>query len=330
MPTLLVSPVVLENHAAELQAIRDAATIGGLEIISLPPDGQATEELVESISAAFISTDLTRGGDIRRYFGAIRRAPNIEWLHIGWAGTDAPVVQELMDRGVKVSNSSGVTSEPIALTVIGAMLSLHRGFPRWNQLQREKTWLQRTPDEAPPDLRGQTMTVLGLGAIGAYIAQFAKGFGLHVIGVRRTPCGPGDPVDEWCSPDRLRDVLPRTDWLAITIPLTSATRGLIGRDALALLPRGAHILNVARGAIIDEDGLIESLRDGHIAGAYLDVFTTEPLDTASPLWEMPNVIVSPHDSSPSQGNQARAERIFLEELQRWATGQPVSRLVTER
>ncbi|HWQ29252.1 MAG TPA: D-2-hydroxyacid dehydrogenase, partial [Dehalococcoidia bacterium] len=238
--------------------------------------------------------------------------------------------QELMDRGVVVSNSSGVTSEPIALTVIGGLLALHRGFPRWFDAQRRHAWEQLPRELAPPDLRGQVLTVLGLGAIGQHIARMARVFGLHVIGVRRAPAGPDDHVDEWVPPGGLRDVLPRTNWLAITIPLTSATRHMIDAEAIALLPRGAHILNVARGAIVDEQAMIAALRSGHLAGAYLDVFETEPLPPDSPLWDLPNVIISPHDSSPSQGNDARAETIFLEELERWLRGEPPKRLVTER
>ena len=332
MPTLFVSDGVATTHAAELERLFDESRIGPCEMIVLPPGRDLMDDgAITRLEAAYVSTDLLRiDGDIRRFLGAVRRAPAITWLHIGWAGTDAPVIQELMDRGVAVSNSSGVTSEPIALTVIGAMLALHRGFPRWFEAQRRHAWEVLPRDAAPPDLRGQTMVVLGLGAIGTHIARMARGLGLHVIGVRRTRATEADQVDEWASPDRLGDVLPRADWLAITVPLTAATRQLIDRRALSLLPPGAHILNVARGAVVDEAAMIEALRSGRLAGAYLDVFETEPLPPESPLWDLPNVIVSPHDSSPSQGNGARADAIFLEELGNWLRGEPVTRLVTER
>ncbi len=330
MPRIFVSEGVAERHAGAFDRLSAISTIGPLEIFPLPTEGQVSDEDLGHLDAAFISTDLLRGDDMRRFFGAVRRAPALRWVHIGWAGTDAPVLQELMDRGVPVSNSSGVTSEPIALTVIGGMLALHRGFPRWYEAQRRHAWEQLPRGSEPPDLRGQTITVLGLGAIGQHIARMARVFGLHVIGVRRSPAGPAEHIDEWSAPAGLDDVLQRTDWLAITIPLTAATRHLIDAAALARLPRGAHLLNVARGPSVDEQALIEALRSGHIAGAYLDVFSTEPLPPDSPLWDMPNVIVSPHDSSPSQGNQARAEAMFLEELERWAQGKPPSRLVTER
>jgi phosphoglycerate dehydrogenase-like enzyme len=330
MPNLFVSRGVAQRHAGELERIAAASKNGRLEVVQLPEEGNLDEALVAALDAAFVSTDMSQSDEMRRFFGAVRRAPALQWVHIGWAGSDAPVIQELMDRGVKVSNSSGVTSEPIALTVIGAMLAFHRGFLRWADLQRRHEWAQLPRSAAPPDLRGQTMTVLGLGAIGEHVARMGRALGLHVIGVRRREAGEAEHIDEWAPPDALDRLLPRTDWLVVTVPLTGATRRMIDARALALLPRGAHILNVARGAICDEQALIEALRSGHLGGAYLDVFETEPLPPESPLWDMPNVIVSPHDSSPSAGNDARAEAIFLEELERWVNGDPLTRLVAER
>lgn len=290
-------------------------------------NGVLADEVLDSIRAAFISTDVIADARIeRRGFGTARRARNLEWLHIGFAGTDTPVFRELMDRGVAVTNSSGAASEPIATTAIAGMLALSRGFPRWAALQQRHEWRQR--QYSPPDLRGQTIVVLGLGSIGTEVARLARGFGLRVIGVRRTPAGSADGVDEWIPPDRLNEVLPRADWLALTIPLTPQTHHMIDAAALALLPEGAHILNVARGAIIDEAALIEALRSGHLGGAYLDVFEVEPLPEASPLWNLPNVIVSPHDSNVSAGNAARFDAIFAEQLELWATGKPLTRTVS--
>lgn len=332
MRGILLSEAMARRHAALLARLRDPASSDGdpVEAVLIPEgeSGVLPEAELASIRAAFISTDVV--GDLRRErrgFGTARRAPNLEWLHIGFAGTDTPIFRELMDRGVTVTNSSGAAAEPIAQSAIAGMLALNRDFPRWFDLQRRHEWKRQ--QHAPPDLRSQTMVVLGLGAIGAYIAQFARAFGLHIIGVRRTPAGPADGIDEWAPPDRLREVLPRADWLAITVPLTPLTHHLIDAAALALLPRGAHILNVARGAIIDEAALVESLRAGHLAGAYLDVFEVEPLPEQSPLWDMPNVIVSPHDSNVSSGNAARFDAIFAEQLGLWAAGKPLTRVVRE-
>lgn len=338
MPVLLLSRAIAERHSGALAALRDARPADPLEVLVLPEEADARldEASLARIDAGYFSTDMT-GADgageramARKFLGSVRRAPNVRWLHLGHAGTDDPIFQELMSRGVAVSNSSGVTAEPIALSVIGGLLALHRGFPRWYEAQRRHAWEQLPRDQAPPDLRGQTIVVVGLGAIGGHIARLAQALGLYVIGVRRREATAADHVDRWVHPDRLKEVLPAANWLALTVPLTAATRRLIDRDSLALLPDGAHILNVARGAVVDERAMIEELRSGRLGGAYLDVFETEPLPADSPLWDLPNVIVSPHDSSPSAGNPARADAVFLAELGRWLRGEPLQRLVEER
>jgi phosphoglycerate dehydrogenase-like enzyme len=332
MRGVLLSSAMAQRHAALLERLRDPAASNGdpIEVVAIPEgeSGVLPEAELASIRAAFISSDVIADPRLeRRGFGTARRAPNLEWLHIGFAGTDTPIFRELMDRGVTVTNSSGAASEPIAVTAIAGMLALSRGFPRWGDLQRRHDWQRQ--QHWPADLRGQTIVVVGLGSIGAEVARLARAFGMHVVGVRRTPAGPADGIDEWAAPDRLREVLPRADWLALTVPLTPQTYHLIDAAALALLPQGAHILNVARGAIVDEAALVESLRTGHLGGAYLDVFEVEPLPEASPLWDLPNVILSPHDSNVSAGNAARFDAIFAEQLELWATGQPLTRTVSE-
>jgi phosphoglycerate dehydrogenase-like enzyme len=331
MPSLFVSQVFAQRRATELAALSAASARGPLALVRMPTAGEVAPGALEEVEAAFVSVDMNNEtGDIRRFLVALQGAPKLRWMHIGWAGTDSPFIQAFMDRGVAVSNSSGVTSEPIALSVIAGMLAFHRGVLRWREAQLRRAWEPLPRELAPPDLRGQVMTILGLGAIGGYVAGFARALGLRVIGIRRTPATVADGVDEWLPPDRLREALPRTDWLVSAIPLTAATRHLIGREELALLPRGAHVINVSRGAIFDEVALIEALASGQLAGAYLDVFETEPLPAESPLWELPNVLISPHNSWPSAGNDARAEVVFLEELENWLQGRPISRLVTER
>lgn len=332
MRGVLLSESMARRHAALLARLRDPADANGdpVEAVLIPEgeSGILSEAELASIRAAFISSDVVEDPRReRRGFGTARRAPNLEWLHIGFAGTDTPIFRELMEKGVTVTNSSGAAAEPIAQTAIAGMLALNRGFPRWAELQRRHEWKRR--QHAPLDLRGQTMVVLGLGAIGTQVARFAHAFGLHVIGVRRTPAVSADGIDEWAPPDRLHELLPRTDWLAITLPLTPQTHHLIDAAALALLPRGAHILNVGRGPIVDEAALVDALRTGHLGGAYLDVFEVEPLPETSPLWDLPNVIVTPHDSNVSEGNAARFDAIFAEQLERWAAGQPLTRVVHE-
>jgi len=146
---------------------------------------------------------------------------------------------------------------------------------------------------------------------------------MKVIGVRRSPRG-GEPVDEMHPPARLGELLPRADWLVLCCPLTAETRALIDARMLAQLPRGARLVNISRGEVIDQPALIAALTDGRLAGAHLDVFAQEPLAADSPLWALPNVIVTPHNASASTGNAGRAARIFIANFARWARGEPLA------
>ena len=150
-----------------------------------------------------------------------------------------------------------------------------------------------------------------------------RALGLHVIGVRRSGAQPNDPVDELHAPSDLHDLLPRAHWLVLACPLTPETRGLVDAEVLARLPQGARIINIARGEVVDEPALVAALRSGHVAGAYLDVFEQEPLPADSPLWDMPNIIVTPHNAAAAAGNDQRIFEIFVQNLTRWSRGEPL-------
>ena len=322
MTVALVSPHFAHTYEAEFKA---AVAASGLEceLVLLPDDPEArlSAEDVARVDIAFFSLDifprLSRG-----FFAATAGAPNLKWMHVFNAGVDNPVFTAFIDRGIRLTTSSGSTAKPIAQTAIGGLLMLARRFPAWAESQRRHAWEPIRAD-LPPDLDSQTLVVLGVGAIGDEIARLARAIGLHVVGVRRSPLRDDDNVDEMAPPTALKEILPRADWLALACPLTPETRGIIGQAELALLPRGAHILNIARGEVIDESALIDALRSGHLAGAYLDVVATEPLPAESPLWDLPNVIISPHNSAIAQGNERRAVEYFLANLTAWAKGEPL-------
>ena len=226
-----------------------------------------------------------------------------------------------------MSNSAGDMAETIAHTAITGLLMLGRGFPRWLDAQRRHAWEKRSHAEGPRDLRGQTIVIVGLGSIGNEIGRLARAIGLRVIGVRRTPAGEGDHADEWFPPSELVNVARRADWLAVACPLTDETRGIVSAEVLAALPAGARVINISRGATIDEPAMIEALQSGHLGGAYLDVFWEEPLPPEAPFWDMPNVIVTPHNAAISCDNIARTDRSYLRNLERWVRGQPLERVV---
>jgi D-2-hydroxyacid dehydrogenase (NADP+) len=318
---IIVSKRFVERYGDDM---RRAAAEGGLELelLCLPtdPDARMGTDECNRAEMALFSYDIFPDYS-RSFFAAAQAAENLRWLHTFSAGTDHPVFQRLLQRGVRMTNSAGSTAEPIAQTLITGLLMLARNFPFWLEHQRKREWVPMQRDESPDDLRGQTMVVLGLGSIGKHTARLGQALGLHVIGVRRSPAAPGDPVDEMATPQQFLDLLPRADWLAVTAPLTDETRGIVSGEAISRLPRGARVLNVGRGEIIDEGALIEALRSGQVGGAYLDVFRQEPLPAESPLWDMPNVIITPHNSAASTGNDARGAAIFLENLTRWGLGE---------
>lgn len=319
----LTTETFLERYGDELARVSSDVGLD-LDPIRVPAD--PAERLDEAsrnrVELSFFSPDIFPDYS-RSFFSTAQGAPNLRWLHIFNAGVDTPVFQRLMQRGVRLSTSAGASAEPIAQSMIGGLLMLARNFPFWLANQRERRWQPMPPDQVPDDLRGQTIVVLGFGAIGRQVGRLAQALGLHVIGIRRRPAEPDDPVDEMLSPAQLLDVLPRAQWLAITAPLTEETRGLVGAEALSRLPHGARVMNVGRGEIVDEPALIAALRSGRIGGAYLDVFHEEPLPPESPLWDMRNVIISPHNSSVSRGNEARSCAIFFENLARWGRGEPL-------
>ena len=322
MTTLLVSHQLQARFGAQIAETAKYAGLGA-ELIALPPDPAARLADAECarVEAAFFSGDVFPDFS-RQFYSAARKAPRLKWLHVFNVGVDHPIYTEMLARGVRLTTSAGSTAAPIAQTAIMGLLALARGFPRWLHAQRRREW-DPERKQPPRDLRGQTILVLGLGKIGSEIARLARVLGLQVIGVRRGPRRADDPVDELHPPAALRGLLPRCDWLVIACPLTPETRGLVDAGLIAALPRGARIINVARGEIVAEQALIAALRSGHLAGAYLDVFETEPLPPDSPLWDMPNVLVTPHNSAAAAGNDERVLAIFLDNLGRWYRGEPL-------
>ena len=321
MTTLLLSHRVARERGAD---IARKGTVDGktVEIVALPEDREArlSDADCAGLELALFSGDIFPDGS-RQFFSTVRKAPNLKWLHVFNVGVDHPIYTEMLERGVRLTTSAGSTAQPIAQTAITALLMLSRNFPRWLAAQAAHKWEPVRGADVPRDLQGQTAVVVGLGHIGREIARIARALGLKVVGVRRSARSADDPVDELHAPEHLAELLPRADWLVLACPLTAETRGLVNAAMLARLPRHAHLINVARGEIVDEAALTAALRDKRLAGAYLDVFEQEPLPQNSPLWDMPNVIVTPHNSPAASGNDHRVLEIFLDNLGRWQRGE---------
>lgn len=260
----------------------------------------------------------------------LAEAPNLRWFQQWGAGADwllrYPQVAEL---DFVLTNASGVHAVPISEHIMAFLLSFARGFHRAMRAQIGRTW-QRGSREAVFELAGKTMVLIGVGAIGARTALLASALGMRVLGVRRDPTIDAPGVEVMYGGDQLLDVLPEADFVVLTVPLTDETRGMIGEPELQAMKPSAYIVNIGRGGTIQEQALIEALRQGWIAGAGLDVFEAEPLPEDSPLWAMDNVIVTGHYAGLTPRYDERAMAIFMDNLKRYRAGKPLCNIVDKR
>ena len=219
----------------------------------------------------------------------------------------------------------GLRLAPCTVALAG-LLALARRFPMLMAEQQSRQWIPLMGPRMPRDLPGQTATIVGWGPIGQTLGRWLQSLGLQVVAVRRrVDAAPHEPTDgvQMVSFEQLPSVWPRTDWLILACPLTDKTRQLVDARSLAALPAGAHLINVARGEVVDQEALVSALQSGHLGGAFLDVFAHEPLPADSPLWAMPHVMVTPHAAGHSDGNENRVAQMFLDNLRSWDSGQPL-------
>lgn len=275
------------------------------------------------IDVAFFSRDLYEGSSLRKpgplsdaFFRVADAAPGLRWLHVCSSGQDLPQYAHTLARGIPVTASTGVTAGPIAQTAVAAILAQSRGFDRWLASQARREWQPLSGNARPRDLASMHVLVLGAGAIGQEIGRLCSALGLRTTAVRRHP-EPLPGFDDVIGMAQLDDALPHCDWLVLALPLNAATAGIIDARRLGLLPRGARIVNVARGELVDEAALTHALVTERLAGAYLDTFAEEPLPKSSPLWSLPSVWISPHNSAASLGHEDRVVDCFAEHFQRW-------------
>ena len=292
-----------------------------IEVVRLIDGERLSPDDLERITIAFFTPDLFPNG-MRAFLGTSLRCPNLRWFQGSFAGVDNAAFQTLIERGITFTSGSGATAPAIAETVTMYLLALSRDLPGLMRDQAARTWSFRRVTE----LAGLRLGIVGFGAIGHEIARRTEALGMEVVGLRRTP-DPSDRFTTW-SDDRLGELLGWADAIVVAAPLTDETRGMFDADAFAQMKPGAWFVNVGRGAIVDEPALIDALVDGHLGGAGLDVFETEPLPADSPLWDLPNVIITPHCSGDSDPSDARAVEIVLDNFGRRTRGEPLRNLIT--
>jgi phosphoglycerate dehydrogenase-like enzyme len=252
-------------------------------------------------------------------------APRLKWIQLTSAGADRLLSSGFIEEGVTVTTVSGLHATPIGEYVLAIMLMFAKGAPTFMRAQREHRWARYMPQE----LLGKTVGIVGMGHIGGEVARLAKAFGCRVIATRRSveSAGATADCDELLPPGDLPRLLAESDFVVLAVPLTAETRGLIGETQLRQMKPSAVLINIARGPVVVEADLVRALQEGWIGGAGLDVFEREPLPEDSPLWDLENVIVSPHISGGTEIYNRRAVQIFADNLRRFLAGEPLQNVV---
>jgi phosphoglycerate dehydrogenase-like enzyme len=331
VPTAIaLTPILAARYRSrDLDVIRAAAP--GARIVTIGFDGHPDGPLDD------VEVMLRGRLPAETFDRILARAPQLRWVHSATAGVERVLTPTSRERGLVITNARGVFSRPIAEYVMLMILAAARRLPQLLELQAERTW---QPLEAR-ELRDVTVGIVGLGSIGRAVGALATAFGCRVIATRRRPDagadaadGAGDEpflgslmLDRVLPPERLPELLGESDFVVLAAPLTPDTVDLIGDAAIGQMKPGAWIINVARGELVDERALARAVRNGRIGGAVLDTFREEPLPPSSPLYELPNVILTPHTSWSSTRVLDRSVDLFCDNLRRYAAGQPLVNVV---
>jgi D-2-hydroxyacid dehydrogenase (NADP+) len=259
---------------------------------------------------------------------AVAAATRLRWVQAGTAGVSHLLYSEFRERGVALTNARA-QGVPMAEMVLAMMFAFATRLPLFIEARPRREWVAQRAVRGKFELAGQTLVILGLGDVGSTLAQKAAGIGMRVIGLRRRPELPCPGAERVVGVDRLREVLPLADHLALTLPLTQGTRHFLGAAELALVRPGTYLYNVGGGATVERQALLDALRSGRLAGAGLDVTDPDPLPPDDPLWEMPNVLLTHHTSGASPKNTERIGAIFAENLRRYLEGRPLLNLVDQ-
>lgn len=298
-----------------------AAALGALlpdhEFLQIDPRGSLGEAARAEIAIG--------GNDPERLAELLAAAPRLRWYSTITVGVEGLVAAGLASRpGLELTNNSGAYDVNLAEYALALIFAAAKRLPEYGRRQAAGEWITEL---GHTELRGATLVVHGMGSIGTETARLAAALGMHVIGVRRRPAEPPVGVARVVGPAGLAEVAAAADYLVVAAPLTDATRGSVSAAVLAGMKPTAWLVNIARGAIVDETALVAALGAGRLGGAALDVFSVEPLPREHALWSLPNVIITPHAASSSPRVAERTMAMFAENLARWKRGEPLQNLV---
>jgi phosphoglycerate dehydrogenase-like enzyme len=316
--TVLATPILGAPLSRELVARIEA--VDGVHCARIAADGRIHGDADET---AFEEAEVLLLGSVPASVldHVVSRSPRLRWIHSASAGVDRVTTAAVRERGLIVTNARGVFSRPIAEYVVMMSLAIARRLPQLLELQRERTWQPLRGRE----LSELTIGIVGYGSIGVEIAELLRPFGCRIVATRRHPeRGTADaPNVELFGLGDLAEVLRESDIVVVAAPLTDQTAGLIGAEQLAEMREDAWLINIARGRLIDEIALRRALGSGWIGGAVLDVFSEEPLAPDSPLYDTPNLVITPHTSWASEKVAERSVDLFTENLRAFRSGEPM-------
>ncbi|BDS06681.1 hypothetical protein NT6N_17210 [Oceaniferula spumae] len=263
----------------------------------------------------------------------LAKATNLRWVQVPSAGVDRYLgIKPLIENDdIVMTNARGVHGPAIADHAMAMLLTLTRNLQHYAEMQKQGKWNRRGGGTSQSiALQGKTMLVVGLGGIGSEIAQRANGFGMNVIGTRRSDKPSPDYITKVGKPKDLLAMLPEADVVALAVPLTDETKDLLDAKAFAAMKKGAYLINIARGKVVNTEAMMQSLKSGKLAGACLDVTDPEPLLADHPLWKQANVIITPHIASRAEVTDERRSALLVENLRRFGAGEPLLNCVDKK
>jgi phosphoglycerate dehydrogenase-like enzyme len=306
--------LVTGNHSdANKQLMREAAPTAELHFVGKLAEASDVLPEVDAVAGTLKAPDLAK-------------AKRLKWVHSWAAGPDNDLIPEMMASPVVLTSSVGNGAIPLAEHSIGLMIMLNRDFPRWMRAQAAKKWDRYTH----PELKGLTLGIIGLGNSGADLALKAQAFHMRVVGLRRNPDRTVPGVDKMYRPDQLHVMLAESDFVVVTAPSTAETAGMFDEAAFSAMKPTAYFIVISRGGIADDAALLKALQEGWIAGAGLDAHSIEPLPSDSPFWDLPNVIITPHNAATTFGTAQRSVEIFVDNLKRFVAGEPLRNVVDKQ
>ncbi|MBI4530551.1 MAG: D-2-hydroxyacid dehydrogenase [Candidatus Latescibacteria bacterium] len=301
-----------------IQQIREVAATGQVEVVTATGEEEAVQ-MVTGVEILF-------GRSSRK---VVQCGEQLRWIQPFSAGMDGWIYPETIERGIVITNAAGVFAIHVAEHAFALLLSLTRGISSFVRNQLEHTWGGRHGTRIV-EVSGGTLGIIGLGGIGTAIAQRGKAFEMRVLAIDPVRTGKPPFVDELWKPHHLDDFLGESDVVMIAAPHTAETDKLIGKKQFSMMKRTSYLVNISRGKIVDQAALIEALKAGWIAGAGLDVCEEEPLPPESELWEMENVVITPHAAGGSQRRHKRMVDFFCENLKRYLNGEPLLNVVDQK